>query len=161
MSRSHRRHDIADEKTDRAQTFLARQIAESVLAGDVIALRFGKLAVEEIRYRRRRAGNALAAFHERVEIRRARMVLRLSAQAEQIGETLVPDRISAPRESQGLGIGFGDNDKAAEPELGQQRAWMRRPPGGAVAFDRQPGLGRRIEADDMEVAPGRTLGAVG
>ena len=154
------RYDLVRKEANRAQTFLPGQIAEGELADDIIALRLGELAGEKIPHGHGRAGNPLPAFHERVEIRRPWMGLRPASGAEQMREAVVPDRIGAAGELQRLRVGFGNDDKAPEAELRQARARIRRPPDGAIAFDRESGFARRIEADDMEIAPRRALGAV-
>ena len=89
------------------------------------------------------------------------MRLRPAMPAEQIRKARMPDQVGTPRQRNRLGVGWRHHDKAAEPELGKyRRSGMNLRPDQAVAVDREPGLGRRIEAHDVEVAACRPLGAV-
>src|SRR5262245_20725158 len=80
------RHDFAREQPDRPQAFVARQIAEGALPDEVVAAGVIELGREELRHRRRRAGDALAELDHQVKGRRAGMRLLALMSAEQIGK---------------------------------------------------------------------------
>src|SRR5262249_20664256 len=86
------RHHLADEAADRLQGFPQRQIAEGELPDQIVAAGLVELGGEELRHRRRRAGDALAALDHEVEGRRARVRLLAVVQPEQVGKARMPDQ---------------------------------------------------------------------
>ena len=136
------RHHLAREQFDGSQDLLARQIAERELADHVVASGLRELGGQEIRDRRGRAGDALAALDHQVEGGGTGMRLRASMPAEQIGEARVPAQIGGAGERQRLRIARRHDDEATEPELGVGRGrGVDLRPDRAVALDGEPGLG--------------------
>src|SRR5262245_40638350 len=159
--RTENRHDLAGEKADRPQALVARQIAEGELPDEVVAAGVIELGGEELRHRRRRAGDALAALDHQVEGRRAGMRLLALMPAEQIGKARVPDQVGAPRERHCRRVGRRHHNEAAEPELRERGgARMHLRPDRAITLHGETGLLRRVKAHDVEIAARRALGAV-
>ena len=69
----------------------------------------------------------MADFLQRVEIFRPRMLLHPPVQPEQMSEAAMPDRIGAAAERQGLRVGLGNDDEAAESDPRQRRGGPRGP----------------------------------
>src|SRR5262249_34307365 len=159
--RAQERHHLAGEEADGLQAFRTRQVAEGELADHVVATGFGKLRVEELSHRCRRAGDALAALDQQIEGRGTGMRLRPAMPAEQMREACVPDEVGAARQRQRRSVARRNDDEAAQAELGERgRANVNLRPDGAIAIDGALGFVRRVETDHVEIAARGALSAL-